>query len=207
MMAEKRIYDAVETQGDIPPGEILNNVLVLFADDDPDTIKLLEFMAGSLGWEYKSVTSASQMIDAVNESERSFDSIIADVNYFNEKIGPRITGITAAREIRKIMPDIPIVFISGYVNSIIREEIRRVNAEVIEKPFDYTKLFIKITQLIYWNRLAMRQSYSGPERRFNSINHSGHMRRSTDKKIAISERVRDAIVNAREKYTNAGTSK
>jgi len=193
------LYDTIETDENAPARDILQNVTVLFADDSQDTLDMLKFMADGVGWHGIYVRSASQMIEVVNHIDM-LDAIVADINYFNnEEPGPRITGITAAREIRKILPSIPIVFISAYVTSIIREEIRRVSAEVVEKPFDLKQLFTRLTQLIYWHRLAMRQSYRGPERRQNSVNQTNFRRRASDRPISVPDRIMDTIRDLRNK--------
>jgi len=192
------LYQNLERVGNVPVEDVMTDVRVLFADDSQDTLDLLATMTEGLGWTgSKFVVTATQMIDAVNQSEYVYDAIVADINYFNAEAGHRITGITAAREIRKVMPNVPIVFISAYVTSIIREEVRRVCAEIVEKPFDIEKLFIRISQLVYWYRLSRRQDYDGPERRRSSVNHTNERRRMTDQPIAVPERIKDTIIELR----------
>lgn len=165
----------------------LENVNVLFADDSPDTLELMKYMANSLGWRGDYVNSVSGIIEAINLNcvgeKRPYDAIVADVNYFNTQPGPRLTGITAARSIRKVRPDVPILFVSAYVDSIMREEARRVNAEIISKPVDLDLLFDRISQLIYWHRLAISGSYEGKDRRISSLNHTNYQRRATDQPV------------------------
>ena len=164
------------------PEVSMERVNLLLADDHQDTADLLMFKTKSLGWTGTWVTSASAIIQAMNECENCYDAIIADVNFFDNQSGPRLTGITAIREIRKVRPNIPVIFITGFSNSLIREEIRRVNADLMTKPFDIDALFDRVYQLIYWYRLAtMKETHT--ERRGSSVNQTEFHRRTSDQKI------------------------
>lgn len=173
------------------PNEIINDAYILFADDDDDSLGWLEQKTKSLGWTGMYVKTANGIIDAINQSienkERPFDIIVADVNYFNQIDLPSITGITAAREVRKVRENLPILFISAYVNSIIREEVRRVGAQILCKPVDADTLFTRIARLVYWYRRSAHTNYDGPNRRRNSVNRSGYSRRNTDQRIGVPE--------------------
>lgn len=166
------------------PEVSMEHASLLLADDHQDTADLLMYKTKSLGWEGTWVQSASGIIQAMNDCEDGrpcFDAIIADVNYFDNQTGPRLTGITAIREIRKVRPNIPVIFITGFSNSLVREEIRRVNADLMTKPFDIEALFDRVFQLIYWYRIGMLKNVT--ERRGSSVNLTDHQRRSSDKKI------------------------
>lgn len=181
------------------------NVNLLFADDDQGTLDLLRAKTRAMGWTGDYVRSATQIINAVNinctNSDQEYDAIIADVNYFNSADEPRLTGITAARELRKVRPDVPIIFISGYVNSILREEARRLFAEIVSKPFDLDKLFDKIDDMVNWHRLSRTDGYEGLERRIMSVNLTNHERRGTDKLLSVPIRLENAITEAKQKGT------
>lgn len=167
----------------------LEDVSVLIADDDTAALDVMSFMAASKGWTFTCVTSAHAMIEAVNENctdanSRCFDCIIADVNYAGETDEAALTGIGAAKQIRKLRPNVPIIFISGWVNSLIREEARRVRAELVQKPNDPDVLFDIATDLIIKYR-ELKQS-------------GGPMFEATQKDmIAVPERVENIIREVR----------
>jgi DNA-binding response OmpR family regulator len=121
------------------------SINVLVADDDKDSLELVKTVLDLAGWKGTYVTSATQIVDAMNTNcvsncQCPYDAIISDISFDNDTITPRITGITAAREIRKVHSSIPILFVTAYNNSVIREEIRRVGAELLQKPFDIDML-------------------------------------------------------------------
>ena len=156
-------------------------IRVLFADDSETDLELMRFYTEHRGWYGEYVNGVEALLDAVNrncpEEGRCFDCIVTDINFKDSAW----TGITAIRAIRKVRETVPVVFVSGWVNSMIREEGRRIGAEVIAKPFDFDILFDKIEQLVLWHRLSVCQSYDGEtDRRRASLNQSDWSRRKTD---------------------------
>lgn len=179
--------------------QVMQNVHLLIADDNRDTLEILQYRIDMQGWKGTYVTNATAIIEAMNGSPEQghFDGIIADVNYFSDQLGPRLTGLTAAREVRKVRPNIPIIFITAYSNSIIREEARRVQAEVVPKPFDLDNLFSRIYHMIYFHRLGQSKRSDGTDRRMNSVNMTQHRRRSSDALIGTSSTVQSVLEDIR----------
>jgi CheY-like chemotaxis protein len=188
-------YDKLKKLTEDPIEEVLSDVRVLFADDHIETLTLLEMWCREVGWSGVYVTTALGIVDEINKASlmgQGFDAIVADINFKTD--GPDVTGITVARTVRKVRPDIPIIFVSAYVNSIIREEVRRVNAEVLTKPVDYDDLFARIAQLVYWHRIATTAVEGQTPN--SSITTSGWEKRSTNKEIEPPQNVIDAIKGA-----------
>ncbi len=180
-------------------GDELSDIRVLFAEDEDGLTGLFKEMVHDLGWKALYVHNALEMMTAVNHvvSEGlGLDGVVADISFLS---GPKLTGITAVREIRKVFPNVPVIFISAYVTSIIREEVRRVGGEIIQKPFDLDTLFDRLIQLIYWNRIVTAKEYEGQERRRNSINRTEHMRRATDYILSTPDRIAKTLIELRKK--------
>lgn len=189
----RELLEQVKTDPDRPIANVLTGIRVLFADESEETIKVFKRVITSLGWDGIYVNNAVDMINTVNNllsKDLTLDAVVADINYFT---GPRVTGITAAREIRKAMPNVPIVFISAYVTSIVKEEIRRVNAEYFAKPFDIETLFIRLSHLIYWNKITTSKEFTGLDKRKASINRSNHLRRATDYILSTPQRIKQSL--------------
>lgn len=132
---------------------------VLFADDSEDTLDLMRKHAEDLNWNGSYATDAIAIMDLVNENcctegKGCYDVIVADVNYLNagDEHGPSISGITAARQIRKVHEDVPIIFLTGYDDPLIRHEIKRINGILVKKPVDCGTLFKQIWDLAVWHR-------------------------------------------------------
>lgn len=192
------------------PETLVPAAYILFADDDADQLGLMKAWATSISWAGEYVSSADAIIEAVNRNcgeagsqHRCYDAIVADVNYYKGTLGgPSKTGITAVRDIRKAGHDIPIVFVSGHVNSVIREEARRINAEIYRKPVELDELFLRLANLIYWHRLSKSEGHEGNDRRRNSVNLSDNKRRATDNKVKSSLIVTKLLEEAQKGYHN-----
>lgn len=176
--------------------DILNDIRVLFADSSQETLALYQRAAHALHWHGLYVESSEEMMDTINHvlnEGLELDAIVANIAYFS---GTQVTGITAAREARKALPNVPIVFISEYVTSMIREEVRRVGgAEILEKPVDPEKLFIRLSNLIYWHRLVIDNEYKGDNRRKASVNRTDNQRRATDYVLTTPERISQVLAD------------
>ncbi len=175
---------------------------ILFADDSADTLDLLKYHCEYRGWKGDYVSTAREIITKVNENSINdrlcYDVIVADINYFNtEENLPKLTGITAAIEIRKVYENIPIVFISAFAGYLIKEQIKEVNAILVPKPFDAESLFVKLYQLVRWSRYARTLVFEGEDKRVNSINRSRHQRRITDRKLTIPSTIDSVLTEVR----------
>lgn len=193
-----KIYKSIDTAIGVPATDVLQNIRVLFADDSKETLAVFKTIVRRLGWKGTYASNAVEIIEEVNKlliDGETIDAVVADITYLN---GPNVTGITAAREIRKAMSDVPIVFITSYVTSIIKEEVRRVNAEIYSKPYNPEQLFLRLSQLIYWHRLAVSTTYKGKDRRKMSVNLGSHNRRVTDQILSTPERIKHTIQSLRE---------
>jgi len=93
-----------------------------------------------------SITHAADALDALKFfSESVFDLIILDVN-----LNSKIDGITVAHEIRKTS-NVPIIFMSGYSDDSIEENINIIsNSFFVKKPCE-TRVLKKHLDMIYEN--------------------------------------------------------
>lgn len=184
---------------------------ILFADDEDSTLEIFKFYIDLYKWRADYVKTARAIITKVNDNcgngEPCYDAIVADINYFNQEEGlPRLTGITAAAEIRKAHLNIPIVFVSAFSGYLIKEQVREVNAEIMPKPVNPQDLFDRLAQLIKWNRIATNSEYFGNNKRINAINRTSNNRRMSDKGVTIPDVIENALSEARE-YKTANTKK
>jgi CheY-like chemotaxis protein len=124
---------------------MLQDVRILYADDDPAVLESLAHMTEMYGWKGDQARSATEIVNRVNENCTSggtcYDAIITAINFF-DGTDQALTGVTAAKLIRKAQADVPIIFLSHHTNTILREEVRRVEGQIITKPIeDFTALF------------------------------------------------------------------
>ena len=90
------------------------------------------------------VTSASdgeegleKLLDAIRDGE-TFDMILSDV------VMPTMDGPAMVREVRKLVPDMPVLFMSGYAEEQLRAQIDIEKVEFMPKPFSVQQLSDKV---------------------------------------------------------------
>jgi CheY-like chemotaxis protein len=195
---------------------MLQDVRILYADDDPAVLESLAHMTEMYGWKGDQARSATEIVNRVNENCTSggtcYDAIITAINFF-DGTDQALTGVTAAKLIRKAQADVPIIFLSHHTNTILREEVRRVEGQIITKPIeDFTALFEQVSRLVEWHRATLEHSsYTGEERRVRSINRTDNFRRTGDKELVVPERLEKILEevsnNERRKGQSQSTSR
>ncbi len=114
---------------------------VLIIDDDQDFCNLLQDVMEQAGYQVDAVFSP---VEALQMAEvNPYQLIITDQRM------PELTGLDFIVRIRRLLPDIPIIMVSGFLdNHTIRELIRQGVGGVFMKPLNIFSLLKKAGQLI-----------------------------------------------------------
>lgn len=118
---------------------------ILLVDDDAH---VLEMLVDIFNDNYSTITAKSgkEAIEIVKQHD-TIATVVMDIKM------PHVDGITAAREIRAIGPDIPVIFHTGYPGDYDEDAI-----DYEEKPFDYILKGEPVAKLIRSVRNAV-ESY------------------------------------------------
>jgi len=108
---------------------------VLLVDDDPEVLEALKDLFSE---DYFPLTASSgpNSIEVARENS-DITTVVMDIKM------AQMDGITAAREIRKLIPDIPIIFHTGYPGDYNEDDI-----ENNEQPFDYIQKGESLSRLM-----------------------------------------------------------
>jgi len=90
---------------------------VLVAEDDPQTLQLLSRLLKSRGYNSLLASDGDVALALFEQHRDAIDLLLFDV------LMPRMDGYTCAKQIRAQRPDLPVLFISGYSNEDMNEQI------------------------------------------------------------------------------------
>lgn len=112
---------------------------ILLVEDDPDvrnvTVRLLEL----LNCRVVAVADASKAITKIVEKSNDFDLVMTD--YFM----PDMDGIELTKNLKRIIPDLPVILCTGINNSTDDEIISESGiTEILSKPYTKNDLDLSI---------------------------------------------------------------
>jgi len=115
----------------ISPG----NCKVLFVDDDGMIVELAQTALESFGFSVAPFYDSIKALNAFEENPRAYDIVITDQTM------PNLTGISLARRMLQIRPDLPIILCTGYSEIVSAEMAKAMGIrEYILKPVDFSHL-------------------------------------------------------------------
>ena len=87
--------------------------------------------------------SGSEALDLINDIEEPIDLVVSDV------VMPEMDGPTMLGELRKIRPDLKVIFMSGYAEEAFRKNLpENVEFGFLPKPFSLKQLATKIKEVL-----------------------------------------------------------
>jgi len=114
--------------------------ILLVEDEDPVRI-VAERALTRQGYEVTAARDGEEGLELVQQGGR-FDLVVSDV------VMPTMDGPAMAREIRRIAPALPLLFMSGYAEEQLRKEIALPNAFFMPKPFSVQQLSEKVGEVL-----------------------------------------------------------
>jgi len=119
-----------ETQEDIQEEKRrLAGERIMFVDDEVIIAEMGREMLSRMGYEVSTFSNSLQALDAFTASPSSFDLVITDQTM------PGMTGVQLARAMMAMRPNIPIILISGFSETITAEDSKKMGIrEYVAKP-------------------------------------------------------------------------
>ena len=116
---------------------------ILYIDDEEMLVRVGRRRLQSLGYEVEGEVSAAAALERLHACPRPFDLVLTDYSM------PRITGIDLAHQLRRILPDVPIILLTGFIEEIPPELIASVGiAKVILKPATWQMLADEVRSVL-----------------------------------------------------------
>ncbi len=124
----------------IPRG---NGETVLLVEDDETVLSMASIMLGKLGYRVFTAGTASEGFSIAEEHKAGIQVLVTDV------IMPKINGRELAERIELIIPEIKILFMSGYTSTIIAHHgVLDEGINFIQKPFSVNDLAFSMQKVL-----------------------------------------------------------
>jgi DNA-binding NtrC family response regulator len=111
---------------------------ILIADDDRDVLNALKLLLNASGYEVLTAENRGQALNIIGilaEQSQPLSVLVTEVRIWNMK------GLEIVRSVRRLIPDLSVIFMTGSPNDHICKEICKLeNCGYMEKPFRYITL-------------------------------------------------------------------
>jgi PAS domain S-box-containing protein len=144
-----------EVPNDVPHG---HGEVIMVVDDEVPLVALAEEMLAGLGYEPVGFESSKAALKAFADDPGRFDAVLTD-----EKM-PELTGTALAGEIHRVRSDIPIVIMSGYVDSDVELAPSCGVREVLRKPLKARDIAEAIDRVLPASPATMAGATRSPPR-------------------------------------------
>ncbi|MGX7895657.1 response regulator [Tsuneonella sp. HG222] len=118
---------------------------ILLVEDEDMVRAVAERALTRQGYTVTTASDGDEGLEKVKAGEQ-FDLVVSDV------VMPAMDGPAMAREIRKLAPALPILFMSGYAEEQLRNDIDMDDMYFIPKPFSVQQIAAKVGQVLAASR-------------------------------------------------------
>ena len=116
--------------------------VVLLADDEPATLGVTARLIGALGFEAVPMGGGPEAVARFRESPDRFRLAVLDV------VMPGLDGPGVCRRLRELAPGLPVLFISGYDDEGLEDELTSPATSFLQKPFKLSDLRDRLRDLV-----------------------------------------------------------
>ena len=100
------------------------------------------------GYKVYEAATGTEALEVISNIEDTIDLVVSDV------VMPSMDGPAMAKEMRKIAPQLPVLFMSGYAEEQLRREIDIEGMHFIAKPFSVHQIAAKVGQVMRTPRIG-----------------------------------------------------
>ena len=106
---------------------------------------------GQLGYKVIGTACLSEAIRVCDQNAKDISLLLTDVAM------PEMNGLMLADELRQKRPDLPVLYISGYIDDeILRESVQDAEAMIVTKPFTIETLSSRIRAVLAKQTSALK---------------------------------------------------
>jgi DNA-binding response OmpR family regulator len=121
---------------------------VLLVEDESSIQDILGSVLKNAGYRVKAALDGAEAIEAILASSGHLDIVVLDLNM------PRLGGMEVIKVLRERWPTVPVLIITGNMNSSIQAELDELGQHnIMEKPFDLSE-FGRVLRKLLDERVA-----------------------------------------------------
>ncbi|ATX80547.1 PAS domain S-box-containing protein [Mariprofundus aestuarium] len=136
LLEEHKIEVISEEYTEVVPG---SGELILIVDDNADIRKTSKEVLEKLGYQVMEASDGLEAIEQFTTNQDSISLIIMDV------VMPNLGGVKASERIKKLRPDVKVIFATGYdKDETLKDEMPVDKHMILSKPYN----IVKLSQLI-----------------------------------------------------------
>ncbi|AEH45311.1 PAS/PAC sensor hybrid histidine kinase [Thermodesulfatator indicus DSM 15286] len=129
-------------------GPVVSKKTILVVEDEAHIREMLVEMLAHQDFEVIPAENGEDALNKIKQRDYKVDLIITDV------VMPKMDGVRLYREVQKIIPEVPVIFISGYAEHILeRYGFDEKSFRIIKKPFTFKELLDEVDKV--FNRLSL----------------------------------------------------
>ena len=134
-----------EVVSEAPPAvtDLTGNATILLVEDEEAVRAFAARALASRGYQVYEAGSGAEALELIHEIDEPIDLVVSDV------VMPEMDGPTMLGELRKIRPELRVIFMSGYAEEAFRKNLPD-NEEFgfLPKPFSLKQLATKIKEML-----------------------------------------------------------
>jgi CheY-like chemotaxis protein len=127
---------------------------VLLVEDSEPVLKLATAMLNSAGHRVRVAASGAEAL--ARWSEEPADVLVTDV------VMPQMSGVTLAQDLRRQVPSLPVLFITGYLPDRVGLAAQSAHSAVVMKPFQRRELLAALDALVTESSRLLPEKSAGP---------------------------------------------
>ena len=122
---------------------------ILFVEDEESLRSVVGDFLTQFGYRVLTATNGRDALDIATAHEGAIDLLLTDV------IMPQMSGPELARKIRATRPEMKVMYISGYSESILEPfDVNETGTALLQKPFTIRVLAAKLQELLNKKQLS-----------------------------------------------------
>jgi len=139
------VRDQIEatTKTRVASGIAQGTETILLVEDEPMVGRLLVEFLELCGYKVIQTHNGQEALDICEKGQQEFQMLITDV------VMPHMGGRVLSGQVRKKLPNVPILFMSGYTDeNLVRGALALSHTSFIQKPFAFDTLVHKVREML-----------------------------------------------------------